>query len=150
MISPLLALRQGIVSRLSSDTLLISGLLNGVHIYDRVPSALEGLYMTFGDAFAEDQSLHSTERSHEIKFSLIVWSTPAEGLREERGRHYGNSKRALQVASRLIELLDHAPLTLIDYQLIFMRYVSEKLTRDIASGSARVEVSFQAMVEYQK
>ncbi len=141
MISPILALRHSIVSRFSS------GLLKDIPLYDRVPSGVEGLYITFGDASVIDHSLHEAYRNYEVHFSLVVWSTPGEVFGERKNRSYGNAKRALEVGSRLIEVLHNAPLKLLEHELIFMRSVSEKLTRDISTGSTYVEIWFQAMTE---
>jgi hypothetical protein len=145
MMSPILALRQGIVVCFQKNAQLSNTFLKDVHLYDHVPAGVRGVYITFGDASARPLALHDKDYEYEVNFSLLVWSTPDSHQEGGEQLSYGNSKRALEVASYLVKLLNNTLLKIPEHEVLVMRSTSEKITRDILTGSACAEICFQAM-----
>lgn len=93
--SPLPALQQAIYGRLSGDAEL-AGL--GAAVYDEVPEDAARPYVRLGEATAVPDNAHS-QIGWEVTQTLHVWSD------------YAGHAEATGIAGRIVELLDHQPMT---------------------------------------
>ncbi len=133
MTSAILSLRKGILERLAGDPTL-AGLIGGPRIYDEPPRAVDGVYITFGEANARDAST-SSDQGHEHNLALVVWSKP------------GGARPALIAAARVAQLLDDADLALEGQRLVRLAVMAEELRRDDRAHLARVTLRLRAVTE---
>ena len=131
--APVTALRRAVRSTLLADAALVSQ-LGGPKVFDEAPSGTAAPYVVFADTQWRDWSA-TLSRGAEQTFVLAVWSTQ-RGVRE-----------ALDIAERVIELLDEAPLTLAGATLIDLRFQQLETKRDAAGRFARANVRFRATTE---
>ena len=133
MSSPVLALRRAVLAALSSDSAL-TALLGGAHVYDEAPPGAPAPRIAFSDAQARDWSAQDSRGAEQV-FVVTVWSD-ARGMRE-----------ALDVADRVIALLDEAALTLAGHKLIDLRFLALATRREQNGRYARADIRFRATTE---
>lgn len=114
-LSPILALRSAIRTRLVADAAL-TALLGGPRIYDEPPRGAEPPYVIFADASAEEWTA-SGLNGHRHAVALVVWSAQ------------GGDSEALTIVGRLVELLAGASLTLDGHRLVLLRVVAQEVSR---------------------
>ena len=133
-LSPLLALRAGLIARLAGDAALAALMGGGVRLYDEPPSGIAPVYALFGEAEIRDDSVLGARR-HRHAFALAVFAKP------------GSTRSALDAAERIAALLDDAPLALAGHALVFLRLRSLAAARDERTGEARATLAFEAVTE---
>lgn len=131
--SPVVALRKAIVARISADAALIAA-LGGAKVYDEAPRAIEPPYVLFADTQMRDWSTPEL-RGAEQFFTLSVIST-------QRG-----AREALDIAQRLVELLDEALLTVEGHHLVDLRHLAIETRREQNGRLARANLRFRATTE---
>jgi hypothetical protein len=134
MTSPVLALRQAILTAAAADLPLKALMGGSLRLYDEPPRGAEPVYALFGDVTAEDWST-DFDRGHEQDLAIVVWSQP------------GGARLALAAAERFAALLDDAPLPLDGHRLVNMRTTQLAAERDKDTGLARVTLSLRAVTE---
>jgi hypothetical protein len=133
MSSAILALRRAILAALVADSTL-TGLLGGAHVYDEAPLGAPFPRVAFVEAQHRDWSAQSS-RGAEQMIVLTIWSA-ARGTRE-----------ALDIADRIVALLDEAPLQLDGHVLIDLRFVALATRREQNGRLARADIRFRATTE---
>ena len=133
MSSPVLALRRAMLAALVADSALLS-MLGGAHIYDEAPPGAPTPRIAFADVQTRDWSAQSSP-GYEQMLTLTVWSG-GRGARE-----------SLDIADRVIAVLDQAPLTLAGHSLIDLRFIALATKREQAGRYARADVRFRATTE---
>jgi hypothetical protein len=133
MSSPVLALRRAILAALLADAAL-AATLGGAHVYDEAPPGAPTPRVAFSDVQSRDWSAQ-VSRGAEQMLTLTVWSA-ARGTRE-----------ALDIADRIVALLDEAPLTLAGHRLIDLRFVALATRRDQNGRYTRADIRFRATTE---
>ena len=131
-VSPVVALRKAIRAYLLADAGFAAAF--GQKLYDETPRGAEPPYALFGEAQLRDWSA-DLSRGAEQLFTISVTST-MRGLSE-----------ALELAQRIADLLDEAPLNLQDHRLIDLRFLSLETRRDQNGRFARVNLRFRATTE---
>lgn len=131
--APVTILRRAIRATLLADTTLQS-LLGGAKVFDDTPSGTVTPYIVFADTQWRDWSATLSHGAEQI-LVLSVWSTQ-RGVRE-----------ALDIAERVIELLDEAPLTLAGATLVDLRFQQLETKRDATGRFARANLRFRATTE---
>ena len=131
--APVTILRRAIRATLLADATLTSQ-LGGAKVFDDAPSGTPTPYVIFADTQWRDWSATLSRGAEQI-FVLSVWSTQ-RGVRE-----------ALDIAERIIELLDEAPLTLGGAHLVDLRFTQLETRRDNAGRFARANLRFRATTE---
>lgn len=133
MSSPVLALRRAIRAALLADATL-TGQLGGPRVHDEAPPGAPAPRIAFAEVQARDWSAQSCAGAEQI-LVLSVWSD-ARGTRE-----------ALDIADRVIALLDEAPLTLDGHRLVDLRFVALATRREQNGRYARADIRFRATTE---
>jgi hypothetical protein len=131
--SPIVALRKAIVVRLSGDAALVAA-LGGAKIHDEAPRGGEPPYVLFAEVQARDWSA-SQSRGAEQLLTLSVISV-------QRG-----AREALDIAARIVELLDEAELALEGHVLVDLRHMTSETRREQNGRFARVNLRFRATTE---
>lgn len=131
--SPVVALRKAIRAFLLADSGFAAAL--GDKLYDEAPRGVEPPYALFADVQLRDWSADLSPGAEQF-FTLGVTST-MRGLSE-----------ALELAQRIVGLLNEAPLNLQDHRLIDLRFQSMETRRDQNGRFARVNLRFRATTEY--
>ncbi|MFO1104372.1 MAG: DUF3168 domain-containing protein [Methylocystis sp.] len=131
--SPVVALRKAIRAFLLADSGFAAAL--GDKLYDEAPRGVEPPYVLFADVQLRDWSADLSPGAEQF-FTLGVTST-MRGLSE-----------ALELAQRIVGLLNEAPLNLQDHRLIDLRFQSMETRRDQNGRFARVNLRFRATTEY--
>ena len=131
--APVTIIRRAIRAVLLGDATLVS-LMGGAKVFDDTPSGTAAPYVVFADTLWRDWSATLSRGAEQI-FVLSVWSTQ-RGVRE-----------ALDIAERIIELLDEAPLALDGATLIDLRFLQLETKRDGAGRFARANLRFRATTE---
>lgn len=135
MISPILALRAAIRTRLVADAAL-TALLGGQRVYDETPRAATTPYVSFGPAEATDwRSGAAAGPGARHALSLVAWSQE------------GGDSEALAVVARMAALLDDAALTLADHRLVLLRVTAQEAGRPDISGLRRTVLRLAALTE---
>ena len=132
--SPVIALRKAIRAHLLADAGFTTA-LGGAKLFDEAPRGTEPPYALFAETQMRDWSA-DLSRGAEQLFTIGVVST-MRGLGE-----------ALELAQRIVDLLDEAPLTLQDNRLIDLRFLSMETRREQSGRFARVNIRFRATTEY--
>ncbi|MBY6239750.1 DUF3168 domain-containing protein [Methylosinus sp. Sm6] len=132
-VSPPLALRKAIISRLASNSALVAA-LGGVKIYDEAPRAAEPPYVLFAETQMRDWST-SDSSGAEIIFVLSAVSSQRGG------------REPLDIGESVVELLDEAPIALDGHHLVDLRYLSGVTRREQNGRFARVDLRFRAAIE---
>ena len=132
--NPILALKAAIHTVLAADTALRTLLGGASKIFDETPRGTPFPFATFGTFIASDNST-SSDRGHETKFDLLVWSRD------------GSTRQALLIADRIEALLHDAPLTLAGQHLVslLMSEADTALERD--GETTRITLQFRAVTE---
>jgi hypothetical protein len=133
MSSPVLALRRAMLAALAADAAL-TALLGGAHVYDEAPPGAPTPRIAFADVQARDWSAQSSAGAEQM-LALTVWSS-SRGMRE-----------ALDIADRIVAVLDQAPLALAGHHLVDLRFVSLATKREQNGRYARADVRFRATTE---
>lgn len=131
--SPVVALRTAIRAYLLADAGFAAAL--GDKLYDEAPHGLEPPYALFADAQSRDWSADLSPGAEQL-FTIGVTST-MRGLSE-----------ALELAQRIANLLNEAPLTLQGHRLIDLRFLSMETRREQNGRFARINLRFRATTEY--
>ncbi len=131
--SPVLALRRAIRAALLADAAL-TGLLGGARVYDEAPPGAPTPRIAFSDAQSRDWSAQASQGAEQM-LVVSVWSG-ARGTRE-----------ALDIADRVVALLDEAPLALAGHRLIDLRFVALATRREQNGRYARADIRFRATTE---
>lgn len=131
--SPVVALRKAIRAYLLADSGFAAAL--GDRLYDEAPRGIEPPYALFVEAQLRDWSADLSPGAEQF-FTIGVTST-MRGLSE-----------ALELAQRIVGLLNEAPLVLQDHRLIDLRFQSMETRRDQNGRFARVNLRFRATTEY--
>jgi hypothetical protein len=132
-VSPVIALRKAILSYLSGDAALVTA-LGGAKFYDEAPRSAEPPYVVFAETQIRDWS--TSESSGAEQFVVLSAISLQRGVRE-----------ALDIARRLVELLDEAPLVLSDHHLVDLRHLASETRREQNGRFARVNLRFRATTE---
>lgn len=132
--SPLLALRAGLLARLSGDVPLAALMGGRLRLYDEPPRGAAPVYALFGPSEVSDDSVDGARR-HRHAFALTVFAKP------------GSARSALEVAEQIAARLDEADLTLSGHVLVLLRLKSFAALRDERTGEARTTLSFEAVTE---
>lgn len=131
--SPVVALRKAILLRLSTDSSLVAA-LGGAKIYDEAPRGAEPPYVLFAETRMRDWSTSESRGAEQL---LVISAISIQrGVRE-----------ALDIAQRLVELLDEAPLVLQDHHLVDLRHLASETKREQNGRLARVDLRFRATTE---
>lgn len=131
--SPVVALRKAILAHLAGDAALV-GALGGANVYDEAPRNVEPPYVLFADAQMRDWST-TLSRGAEQFLALSAIST-------QRGAREG-----LDIAQRIVDLLDEAPLALDGHDLVDLRFLTIETRREQNGRLARVNLRFRATTE---
>lgn len=131
--SPVVALRKAIIARLSTDAALLAA-LSGAKIYDEAPRAIEPPYLLFADTQMRDWSTPESQGAEQFS-TLSVIST-------QRG-----SREALDIAQRVVELLNEASLAVEGHHLVDLRHLALETRREHNGRLARVNLRFRATTE---
>jgi hypothetical protein len=132
--SAVLALRKAIRAKLLADPVMVAS-LGGPKVFDEAPRGAEPPYALFAEAQLRDYSADLSQGAEQF-FTLAVVST-ARGL-----------SGALEIAQRLIDLLDEAPLAMEGgHALVDLRFVALETRRDPGGRFARVNLRFRAVSE---
>ena len=133
MSSSVLALRRAIRSALLEDSALTQ-LLGGAHVFDEAPPGAPTPRIAFSDMQSRDWSAQGVPGAEQL-LVLTVWSG-------ERG-----ARAALDIADRIVALLDEAPLELAGHRLIDLRFVALATRREQNGRYARADIRFRATTE---
>lgn len=133
-LSPLLALRAGILAHLSADAGLAALMGGRVQLYDEPPRGAAPVYALFGDGEVRDDSVAGARR-HRHVLALSVFAKP------------GSTRSALDAAERIGSLLDEADLGLAGHHLVLLRLKAMAGSRDERTGEARATLTFEAVTE---
>lgn len=133
-LSPLLALRAGILGRLGGDAVLAALMGGVVRLYDEPPRGAAPVYALFGDGEIRDDSVEGARR-HRHALTLLVVAKP------------GSTRSALDAAERMATLLDDAALNLTGHVLVLLRLSALAAARDERTGEARATLRFEAVTE---
>ncbi|MGD9656568.1 MAG: DUF3168 domain-containing protein [Methylocystis sp.] len=131
--SPVVALRKAIRAYLLADVDFAATLSD--KLYDEAPRGIEPPYALFADAQLRDWSADLSPGAEQF-FTIGVTST-MRGLSE-----------ALELAQRIVGLLNEAPLILENHRLIDLRFQSMETRREQNGRFARVNLRFRAATEY--
>jgi hypothetical protein len=134
MMGPVLALRAAILVRLAPDTALAALMGGALRLHDEPPRGAQPVYAVFGKAEAKDWSSDGS-RGFEQDAAIVVYAKA------------GNALSGLQAAERMAELLDDAPLALVDHRLVGLRVTAFAADRDEISNLARATVHLRAVTE---
>jgi hypothetical protein len=131
--SPIIALRTAIIAFLVADARLVS-MLGGPKLFDEAARPAEAPYVVCAEAQLRDWSTQLS-RGAEQFLLLSVYST-------QRG-----AREALDIAQRIVDLLDEAPLALQAHTLVDLRFVAMESKREHNGRFARVNLRFRATTE---
>lgn len=112
--SALLPLQKAVFAALTGDTQL-AALVTGV--FDQVPETQAYPYVVLGDAVEVPVNAHDRHGS-DTTSTLHVWS------------QYRGYSQALTIAARIVQVLDHQPLTVEGHDHIATRFVSSQTLTD--------------------
>jgi hypothetical protein len=131
--SPAVALRKAIILRLASDSALTAA-LGGAKVYDEAPRAVEPPYVLFAETQTRDWSTTLSPGAEQLLMLSVI--------SKQRG-----TREALDLAERLVALLDEAPLVLDGHHLVDLRHLSSATRREQNGRFARVDLRFRATTE---
>lgn len=131
--SPVVALRKAILAHLTADAAFVAT-IGGAKVFDEAPRNVEPPYVVFADAQMRDWSAQLS-RGAEQFLALSVFST-------QRG-----AREALDIAQKVVDLLDEASLVLQDHALVDLRFVAIETKREHNGRFARVNLRFRATTE---
>lgn len=130
-LASVIALRKAVRARLAADSALMQR-VSGV--FDEPPGNVALPYVAFGDAQARDWS-SSLSAGVEQFLVLHAWS-------QQR-----SVSEALDIAHRVVRLLDEAPLAVEGHRLVDLRFLSLETRRDNGGRFARASLRFRAALE---
>lgn len=133
--SPALAVQTAIYTALTGDQQLMD-LLSGEGVYDWVDGDPAYPYVVIGEALETPDNTHSGY-GRQTPVTLHVWS------------RYRGYKQALEIAQRIIQVLDHQPLAVAGHHHVVTRYeFMQTLTDPDPSGQIRhVPIRFRVITE---
>ena len=103
-------------------------------MYDEAPPGAPAPRIALSDVQSRDWSAQASKGAEQILI-LSVWSS-ARGTRE-----------ALDIADRVVALLDEAPLTLAGHRLIDLRFIALATRREQNGRYARADIRLRATTE---
>jgi hypothetical protein len=112
----MLAIQQAVYALLTADAQLM-GLLSGDGVYDGAPEGAPYPYIDLGEAVESPDNTHDGWGRQTV-ITLHVWT-----------QHHGHSK-GLTIAARVLQVLDHQPLTIAGHRHISTRYESMQTLTD--------------------
>lgn len=127
----IVALRVAVRERIVADVVLSQKIAD---VFDEPPSQAAQPSIAFGETQARDWSA-ALSPGVEIFLVLHVWAA-------QRGL-----TRALDIAQRVVRVLDEAPLAVEGHRLVDLRFVSLETRRDNGGRSARASLRFRAALE---
>jgi hypothetical protein len=133
MSSPILALRRAMLAALAADSALVA-LLGGARIHDEAPPGAPFPRVVFSDAQCRDWSAQISRGAEQV-VTISAWS-------DRRG-----TRQALDIADRIVAVLDEAQLTLAGHSLVDLRFVALVTRREQNGRLARADVRFRATTE---
>jgi hypothetical protein len=131
--SPALEVQRAFYSRLAADTAL-GDLVAGVH--DEVPEPAEYPYVVVGEAIETPRNWHGGF-GREVVETLHIWS------------RYRGFAEALNIATRITQLLDHQPLSLPGHRVISVRHEFLQTLRDPDPAIRHVPQRFRIVTEQE-
>ncbi|MDE2579547.1 MAG: DUF3168 domain-containing protein [Hyphomicrobiales bacterium] len=131
--SPIIALRRAIVAALLGDGPLIA-LLGGAHVFDEAPPGAPAPRISLSEAQARDWSQAGSPGAEQF-LVITVWS-------QQRG-----GREALDIADRVVAVLNEAQLTLQGHALIDLRFQQMATRREQNGRFARCDIRFRATTE---
>lgn len=132
--SPLLAMRAGLLARFSPDPVLAALMGGRVRLHDEPPSGSPPVYALFGDAEIGDDSVDGARR-HRHSHALVLIARP------------GSARTALDAAERMAALLAETPPSLPGHTLVTLRVRAVAVARDPRGGEARATLTLDAITE---
>lgn len=127
------ALQKGIYQTLVDDALL-TGLLGGPKIYDRVPRQAGFPYVTFGQSVTRDWSTGGADGQEHV-VTLHVWS---------RG---GGKQETHAILDRVRDLLHDQALPLTDHRLVNLRHEFGEARQDADGETYHGIARYRAVTE---
>lgn len=131
--SPMDEIHAAVYEVLSGDATL-AGMVSGV--WDEVPEGTAYPYVTIGEDLEQPDNSHD-RHGWQTVLTLHVWS-------KRRG-----STEAKRIASRVIALLDHQPLTVDGYHHVVTRYEFSQTLRDPEQHVRHIPIRFRVVTEEQ-
>lgn len=133
--SPLGPIQEAVYDVLSADATL-AALITGV--FDEVPEGTAYPYVVIGEALEQPDNAHDRFGRQTVE-TLHVWSD-----------HRGFSD-ATSIASRVIALLDHQPLTIAGRHHVVTRYEFSQALRDPDKpGLRHIPIRFRILTEVEE
>lgn len=129
--SPIDEIQTAVYGVLSGDATL-GGMVTGV--FDEVPEGTAFPYVTLGEDLEQPANSHD-RFGRETVLTLHVWT-------RSRG-----SIEAKRIASRVIALLDHQPLTIVGHHHVATRYEFSQTLRDPEPHVRHVPIRFRIVTE---
>jgi hypothetical protein len=133
MLSPDIALRKAILSRLLADSALVAR-LGGARVHDEAPRGATQPYVVFAQSRSRDWST-MTEAGREHSLSLDVWSART-GARE-----------ALEIAALVAAALDDQSLPLDGHVLVNLQVREIDTARENSNRFVRARLRLRAITE---
>jgi hypothetical protein len=133
-VTPLAPIQQAVYDLLTGDTTL-TGLVVGV--FDEVPEGTAYPYVTLGEAIEQPDGAHD-RFGRQTVLTLHVWTNT-------RGFTDGEA-----IASRLISLLDHQPLTIDGHHHVVTRYEFSQTLRDPEPHVRHIPIRFRVITEQEQ
>lgn len=132
--SPVIALRKAVRAHLLADAALVAA-LDGPKVFDEAPRGGDPPYVLFAETQMRDWSAQASRGAEQFQTLAVVSTQRGLGA-------------ALDLAQRIVDLLDEAPLALEGHALVDLRFVSLDTRRDQSGRFARVAIRFRAATEY--
>lgn len=129
--TPLGPIQEAVYGVLAADAAL-GGLVSGV--FDEVPETAAYPYVVIGEALEQPDNRHGTFGRQTV-ITLHVWS-------KSRGFAEGNA-----IASRVVALLDHQPLTVVGRHHVVTRYEFSQTLRDPEPHVRHIPIRFRILTE---
>lgn len=133
MANPLMALRQAMLTRLTSDAVLL-GLLGGARIGEEAQRPLMPPCIVFGEASVRDASA-SAMRAHEHQAALTVWTDS------------GGAEQAFAIADQIVASLETMGPTLDGHRLANLVALATEVRREKDGRLTRAVIRVRAFTE---
>lgn len=130
--SPTLPIQTAVYTLLAADATLTTTL--GAGVYDEVPETASYPYVVVGEAYETPDNAHD-RYGRRTSITLHVWSD-----------HDGFSQAAT-IGSRVVELLDHTPLTVSGWAHIVTRFEFSQTLRDPDPNLRHMPIRFVVVTE---
>lgn len=127
-------IQKALYDRLSGDTALLDLATGGVH--DHTPEGTTRPYVVIGEAVVTPDNTHD-RYGHQTLAGIHVWT-------EARGHAQG-----LAITDRIVQLLDHQPLTVVGHQRVAVRFQQTQPLRDSDPQIRHVVLKFRISSEQE-